>query len=88
MQYIFLHKIPIKATQIKIIFSSLNNSINTLYIINKITVQRIAAKILDIITSFAITFKNIAVMIGSNGVVIILISLYGIKPSDIALAVL
>ena len=40
------------------------------------------------ITSFAISFKNIAVTIGSNGVVIILISLYGINPSDIALAVL
>lgn len=51
-------------------------------------VQSNAAKILDIITSFAINFKNIAVRIGSNGVVIILISLYGVSPSDIALAVL
>ena len=36
----------------------------------------------------AIIFKNIEVIIGSNGVVIILISLYGTKPSAIALAVL
>lgn len=51
-------------------------------------VQSNAAKILDIITSFAINFRKIAVTIGSNGVVIMLISLYGINPSDIALAVL
>lgn len=51
-------------------------------------VQSNAAKILDTIISFAISFRKIAVTIGSNGVVIMLISLYGISPSDIALAVL
>ena len=51
-------------------------------------VQRNAAKILDTIISFAINFRKIAVTIGSNGVVIILMSLYGFNPSDIALAVL
>ena len=51
-------------------------------------VQRTAAKILDTIISFAINFKKIDVTIGNNGVVIILMSLYGINPSDIALAVL
>lgn len=55
---------------------------------NKIPVQRIAAKILDIISSFAISLRKTAVIIGCNGVVIIFISLYGINPSDIALAVL
>ena len=51
-------------------------------------VQRTAAKILDTITSFAIIFRKIAVTIDNNGVVIILMSLYGVNPSDIALAVL
>lgn len=51
-------------------------------------VQSNAAKILDTIISFAINFRKIAVTIGSNGVVIILTSLYGVNPSDIALAVL
>ena len=84
----FLHKIPIKAVIINEIFSSLTDNINILYIVNNIPVQRTAAKILEIITSFAINFKNIAVTIESNGVVIILMSLYGTNPSDIALAVL
>ena len=61
---------------------------NILYIVNNIPVQRTAARILDTITSFAINFRKIAVIIGSNGVVIILISLYGINPCDIVLAVL
>ena len=61
---------------------------NILYIVYNMPVQRAAAKTLETITSFAINFKNIAVNIGNRGVVIILISLYGINPSDIALAVL
>ena len=84
----FLHKIPINFVIIKHVFSSFIKFFKILYIVNKMPVQTIATKILDIITSFAINFKNIAVTIGSNGVVIILISLYGINPSDIALAVL
>ena len=70
------------------VFSSFINSVNILYIVNNMLVQRNAAKILDTIISFAINFRKIAVTIGSNGVVIILMSLYGFNPSDIALAVL
>ena len=69
-------------------FCSFINNLKILYIVNIIPVQRIVAKILEIIISFAINFKKIAVIIGSNGVVIILMSLYGTSPSDIALAVL
>ena len=50
-------------------------------------VHKSADKILVTIISFVINFKNIAVTIGNNGVVIILTSLYGINPSDITLAV-
>ena len=67
---------------------ALDKFTSMLYVISKIPVQRLAAKILEIITSFAIIFKNSAVTIGNAGVVIILISLYGINPSEIALAVL
>lgn len=83
-----LHKIPNNTVIIKHVFSSFIKFLKILYIVYKIPVQTIDAKILDIITSFAINLKNIAVIIGSNGVVIILISLYGINPCDIALAVL
>ena len=83
-----LHIQPIIAVNIRLIFSSFNNVINILYIVNKIPVHNNSAKILEIISSFDIRFKNIAVTIGNNGVVIILTSLYGISPSDIALAVL
>lgn len=83
-----LHKMPIKAVKINDVFSSFINTVNILYIVNNIPVQRTAAKTLDTITSFAINFRKIDVIIGSNGVVIILTSLYGINPSDIALAVL
>ena len=69
-------------------FCSFINNLKILYIVNIIPVQRIVAKILEIIISFAINFKKIAVIIGSNGVVIMLMSLYGTSPSDIALAVL
>jgi len=43
---------------------------------------------LKLLFHLQLVLKNIAVIIGSNGVVIILISLYGINPSDTALAVL
>ena len=69
-------------------FFSFIKFIKILYVTNKIPVQTLVAKILDIINSFAINFKNIAVTIGRNGVVIILISLYGINPLETALAVL
>ena len=83
-----LHSNPINAVNIKDAFSSFNKFSKILYVVNNIPVQRAAAKILETITSFAISFKKTAVSIGSNGVVIILMSLYGINPSVIALAVL
>lgn len=79
---------PINAVHINVIFCSLINNFKILYIVYMTPVQRAAAKILETIISFAINFKKIAVIIGSSGVVIILMSLYGISPSDIALAVL
>lgn len=59
-----------------------------LYTTNNIPVQIIAVNILEIINSLIVIFNNIAVSIGSSGVVIILTSLYGISPVAIALAVL
>ena len=83
-----LQIIPINAVNIRDIFSSFITLLNILYIVKSIPVHKIAANILETRISFAVTFKIIAVSIGNTGVVIILISLYGINPCDIALAVL
>ena len=83
-----LNIIPINSVKISDIFFSFIKFLNILYIVNKIPVHNIDASILEITISFPNIFRIIPVIIGNNGVVIILMSLYGINPSYIALDVL
>ena len=64
------------------------NSLQTSIVTNAIKLTIIAVKILKLKTLTPIIFRKIALSHGVKGVVIMLISLYGISPLPICLAAL